>query len=161
MIESFGPWATAIDTGANPQLSTFWKRRMTMLPFLAHVMPRPSRRTLLLLGTLAAVLGAWPTIRWVTLSGNAVGSDDGLALAQAPGKAPEGSKGEKAPIPDEYLPRPSQAEEKILAALGKPTTVDFIDLPLEDAISFLKDYHNLNVWLDKGTLTDEGFKLDQ
>jgi len=53
------------------------------------------------------------------------------------------------------------AEEKILAALDKPTNVEFLDLALEDCLNYLKDYHKINVWLDKQTLTEEGVSLDQ
>ena len=44
---------------------------------------------------------------------------------------------------------------------GQPTTVEFLDLPLEDAITFLKEYHNINIYIDKPTLTDEGVAIDQ
>jgi hypothetical protein len=53
------------------------------------------------------------------------------------------------------------AESRILDALGKPTTVEFLDLPLEDALTFLKEYHNISVWVDKRALSDEGVPLDQ
>lgn len=53
------------------------------------------------------------------------------------------------------------AEAAIVEKLTKPTTVEFLDLPLEDCLTFLKDYHNLNVWLDRAALTDEGVALDQ
>ena len=46
-------------------------------------------------------------------------------------------------------------------ALDQPTTVEFLDLPLEDAITFLKEYHNINIYIDKATLTDEGVAIDQ
>jgi hypothetical protein len=53
------------------------------------------------------------------------------------------------------------AEAKIAKALDSPTTVEFLDLPLEDCLTFLKEYHGINIWLDKSTLTDEGVALDQ
>jgi hypothetical protein len=59
------------------------------------------------------------------------------------------------------LVRYNPTEEKIRRTLSKPTTVEFLDLPLEDCITFLKEYHNINIWLDKATLTDEGVALDQ
>jgi len=59
------------------------------------------------------------------------------------------------------LVRYNPTEEKIRSALSKPTTVEFLDLPLEDCITFLKEYHNINIWLDRTTLTDEGVALDQ
>jgi hypothetical protein len=59
------------------------------------------------------------------------------------------------------LVRYNPTEEKIRGTLSRPTTVDFLDLPLEDCITFLKEYHNINIWLDKATLVDEGVVLDQ
>ncbi|MGE5192841.1 MAG: hypothetical protein ACM3U2_10085 [Deltaproteobacteria bacterium] len=59
------------------------------------------------------------------------------------------------------LVRYNPTEEKMRRSLSKPTTVDFIDLPLEDCITFLKEYHNINIWVDKATLADEGVALDQ
>jgi hypothetical protein len=53
------------------------------------------------------------------------------------------------------------AEARIIRTLAKPTTVEFLDLPLEDCMTFLKEYHNVNVWIDRGTLTDAGVALDQ
>jgi hypothetical protein len=57
--------------------------------------------------------------------------------------------------------RYNPTEEKIRRALSQPTTVEFLDLPLEDAITFLKEYHGINIYVDKPTLTDEGVALDQ
>jgi len=53
------------------------------------------------------------------------------------------------------------AEGEIIAALDKPTTVDFQETGLEDALMFLKSYHEINIWLDRGTLAEEGVALDQ
>src|SRR5262245_64206875 len=53
------------------------------------------------------------------------------------------------------------AEARIVRTLAEPTTVEFLDLPLEDCITFLKEYHNVNVWLDKVSLSDAGVALDQ
>jgi len=51
-------------------------------------------------------------------------------------------------------------EDKIRRSLDKPTTVDFTETPLEDAISFLKDYHDINIWIDRATLSEDGVALD-
>ena len=59
------------------------------------------------------------------------------------------------------LVRYNKTEEKIRRALNQPTTVEFLDLPLEDAITFLREYHNINIILDKATLADEGVAIDQ
>src|SRR4051794_5401700 len=53
----FGPWATMFDTGPRARLSTFWKRRMAMLPSTASAEKKLSRRVrfLLLLSACAAL----------------------------------------------------------------------------------------------------------
>src|SRR5580704_2972017 len=47
----------------------------------------------------------------------------------------------------------ASADAALLEALAKPTTVEFQDLPLEDCLTFLREYHNINIWLDRGSLT--------
>jgi hypothetical protein len=53
------------------------------------------------------------------------------------------------------------AEAQIIRTLAKPTTVEFLDLPLEDCITFIKEYHKLNIWIHKSAMADEGVALDQ
>src|SRR5271166_5989384 len=54
MNNPYGPWATAIDAGRNPQLSSFWRQRLTMLVPASQTSPLLSRRSLL--GLLAAAV---------------------------------------------------------------------------------------------------------
>ncbi|MGA2797848.1 MAG: hypothetical protein ABSE63_09735 [Thermoguttaceae bacterium] len=49
MANKYGPWATLIDVGGSPQLSAFWKRRMSMLVPASQTSPVLSRRNLSLL----------------------------------------------------------------------------------------------------------------
>jgi hypothetical protein len=168
----FGPWSTAIATGAPFQLNSFWKRRLAMLPSLSQTTSRTTRRTLLMLLALGVAVIALPTIRWAAQAqsaGSAALYADDFAQAASSTKAARGDRHEK-PVSEskaqgalevEFLPRPSKFEEQVLAALEKPTTVDFQDLSLEDAIAYLGEYHGINIWLDKPTLTDEGVALDQ
>ena len=44
MKTSFGPWTTALDANGSAGLSTFWKKRMTMLFQLSSKQPVLSRR---------------------------------------------------------------------------------------------------------------------
>ena len=68
MNRSFGPWSTAVGTGANPELNTFWKRRLAMLPLLGQTASRISRRSLLLLCALGIAVLAIPTLKWAAHS---------------------------------------------------------------------------------------------
>jgi hypothetical protein len=159
MKSSFGPWSTAIDTGAPQQLDTFWKRRLAMLPALNQTASRTTRRTVLVVAILAAIALALPTLKWAG-HGDSPGSLVVVveaAEAEATGKA-------AAPVTVEFLPRPTKDEERILKALATPIDVEFRDTPLEDALAFINDYPNLpklGLYIDKKTLVDEGVALDQ
>jgi hypothetical protein len=55
----------------------------------------------------------------------------------------------------------NKAETKIRGTLEKPTEVNFNEQPLEEAINYLRDYHGIDIWIDKSALLDEGTALDQ
>jgi hypothetical protein len=63
--------------------------------------------------------------------------------------------------PVEYLPRPTKAERKIIAALDQPTSVEFNDTPLETCLEYLKDYHQISLRVDRAALADRKMRLDQ
>ncbi len=60
----------------------------------------------------------------------------------------------------EFLPPLSPSEEKILAVLEKPTTMEFHETPLQDAIDYLKDLHGIQIRLDTKALEDAGMGSD-
>lgn len=59
------------------------------------------------------------------------------------------------------LVRYNPIEERIRKSLDAPTDVEFIETPLKDALLFLKDQHNINIWLDEAKISDEGVATDQ
>ena len=61
MTNPYGPWATAIDAGRNPQLSAFWQQRLTMLVPVSRTSPVLSRHNLLGLVAAAVLVSALPT----------------------------------------------------------------------------------------------------
>ncbi len=63
MNTSFGPWATAMHVASNPQLSTFWKRRVIMLCPTSKTSSRLSAATVCWLLALAVSACALPTLR--------------------------------------------------------------------------------------------------
>jgi hypothetical protein len=63
MKQNFGPWSTAINTGNNPQLSTFWKRRLTLLPDIRQKRSNILRREFLGLVTFCLVVTSIPTLQ--------------------------------------------------------------------------------------------------
>jgi hypothetical protein len=170
MNESFGPWSTAITTGANPQLNTFWKRRLDMLSSLKESNSRVTSRAMLMLACLAIGALAAPTLKWAAegpLGGLANPADAGSLALLTDGNSSERSavasqpaKGEPEPV-DEYFPRPTEAERQILDVLEQPVDVDFQELALEECIEKLQEQAQIDFWLDRQKLTDEGVALDQ
>jgi hypothetical protein len=64
MNYSFGPWTTAMNSGSDAQLSTFWKKRITMLPIVRHSSAVVTRRGRLLLTATAALALVLPTLHF-------------------------------------------------------------------------------------------------
>jgi SecD/SecF fusion protein len=62
MVRQYGPWATSIGACGNPQLSTFWRRRLTMLVSASQTSPVLSRRNALWLTAAAALMLLPPTL---------------------------------------------------------------------------------------------------
>jgi RNA polymerase sigma factor (sigma-70 family) len=108
-----------------------------------------------------------------TLSAEAVpSSPEPALLAMAPGKAekektPSGAKGggrSKAVFSREkdasdagpkLLPEP-----KLEAELKKSTQLEFVETPLQDVFEFLKDYHGIEIQIDRKALDDVGIGSD-
>ena len=52
------------------------------------------------------------------------------------------------------------AEAKINKELGEPTTMEFIETPLADAVDYLKDLHGIEIQLDTKALEEAGIGSD-
>ena len=55
---------------------------------------------------------------------------------------------------------PGENERRILAALDSPTAFDFIEVPLEDVVDYLKKFHRIEIQLDQRALEDVGIPTD-
>jgi Tol biopolymer transport system component len=66
MSNQYGPWATPIGACGNPQLSAFWRQRLTKLVPTSQSSPVLSRRHLLCLGAAGAMTAFLPTLRSTT-----------------------------------------------------------------------------------------------
>ena len=58
------------------------------------------------------------------------------------------------------LAKQGTAEKKINEALKSPTQLEFIETPLTDVIDYLKDYHEIEIQIDKKALDDVGIGTD-
>jgi len=54
------------------------------------------------------------------------------------------------------LAKPGGAEEKIFTALNADTQIDFIETPLSDVVTFLEDYHKIQIEIDRKALEEVG-----
>lgn len=50
--------------------------------------------------------------------------------------------------------------EKIYQELERPTTLDFVDTPLAEAVQYLEDFHKIQIEMDKKALEDAGLATD-
>ena len=93
MAKQYGPWATMIDLGGSPQLSTFWRRRLTMLAFASQTSFSLSRRNLLWLGAAALLLMALPTVHFAAAGEDGkTGESNAPSTAKEPGTQPSQTK---------------------------------------------------------------------
>ena len=53
------------------------------------------------------------------------------------------------------------AEKKIEAALKSPTHLEFVDTPLTNVVDYLKDYHQIEIQLDKKAMDGGGHRQSQ
>ena len=59
------------------------------------------------------------------------------------------------------LKKDSPNEQRIRRALSDTTEVSFLDIPLTEAITYLKDIHTIEIVLDKVAMSDAGIATDQ
>jgi hypothetical protein len=82
-----------------------------------------------------------------------------LAEDKDPSKPESAATAEKEPA-IEFLPPPSPPEEKILAALEEPTTVEFTETPLTGVSDSFAKRHKIQIELDYRALEDVGISGD-
>src|SRR4051794_33063301 len=60
----------------------------------------------------------------------------------------------------EFFPQLTPSEKKILEALAKPTSIDFVETSLSDVVDYLKDFHGIEIQIDHKHLEDQGLGSD-
>jgi hypothetical protein len=98
MSTEFGPWATAMDIGSQPQLSAFWRRRLAMIIQTSRSGLRISQRVGLCLIGAAALTWGLPTFRGSAASAEKAERAPGAVLA-GPGSEGPSVAGGEAPAP--------------------------------------------------------------
>jgi hypothetical protein len=82
MATKYGPWATLIDTGGRPQLSAFWRRRLTMLVPASRTNPVLSRGNILILMAAGILTCVLPTLFFTPAAAQEKKPADGNAVIQ-------------------------------------------------------------------------------
>lgn len=80
-----------------------------------------------------------------------------LSIAVLSAAATPGFAGERWPS---VVVNATKETQKIYAALQEPTQIEFIETPLQDALTFLRDQHDIRIVLDKKSLDDIGVSTD-
>src|SRR5664279_2476183 len=155
--QDFGPWATMFDTGPRARLSTFWKRRMAMLPSTAGAEKRVSRRVgfVVLLVAIAALSA--PTFYLMRAPQAKAGKPPQPQAAPAPSGSPTNVATTNTSAPSgaapaqriEFMPQPSEQEEQILEALDEPIKLDLDDSSLADAMEYIEQKIGASIYLDE------------
>lgn len=118
------------------------------------------------LGVLALITGAMLTSDSVSL----LASDEEPPASQRQRKredrlkkreaAKAESKNNAGAMPIAISPAVSSGDRKILRALEESTVMAFVETPLADVVDSLKDYHKIEIQIDKAALDDAGIGTD-
>ncbi|MBS0261186.1 MAG: STN domain-containing protein [Planctomycetes bacterium] len=73
--------------------------------------------------------------------------------------APQKAGSRRDPTPAKHREKP--AEAKIRKALNLSTNVEWTEFPLEDCITYLADFHGINIVVEKQALAEERVGLDE
>ena len=126
MTNPYGPWATAIDAGRNPHLSSFWRQRLTMLVPTSQTSPVLSRRNLLGLVAAAALVCALPTF----LAAPAVAEQE--KVSQEKDKDQESGAGGResaASVSKEAISKAKSPPKELTVDLGKGIKLELVLIP--------------------------------
>jgi hypothetical protein len=142
-----GPWATMLDTGPTAGLSAFWRQRMARLSQASAASKGVSRTARV---AIAAAVLAVLALPLVTLSRVPA------ALAEETKRAATFERSPESTTAAEFYPPPSASEQRILAELEKPTTMEFVEAPLGSVVDYLQDLHGIPIQLDHRVLAENG-----
>jgi len=94
--------------------------------------------------------------------GERIETTDNAVLNEANANRDPGSakRWEISPKPWDFKAR-SPFVKKIEMALRRSTEVTFNDAPLQDAIDYLEDLHQIEIYIDKAKLAEQGISSDQ
>lgn len=97
------------------------------------------------------------------LDGGGFGGGGAFAIppelsSDAKADAADGAKKQRKGI--RVYPPSSVAEQRIVRALEEPTDFEFNEIPLRDAIDFIKEKHGVDIQLDDKALTDSAIATD-
>lgn len=109
-----------------------------------------ARWALVCVGSMVSA-GMWASHGDAQVGRGAGGRPEGIGLVTNSSKPAE-----TIVAPATSVRRLGMAELKILAALKEPVNFDFTETPLNDVLTFIKDNHDLQIYLNSRVLSDAG-----
>jgi hypothetical protein len=122
----YGPWATTFNVGDNPQLSTFWRRRLTMLIPTSQASMALSWRNFLWLGIVAVLTAVAPTLHSAPLGAEERKPEDSPPTVN--GRAKDKKTAEKS---DQWGPEHDGLRTRLVAMQKEYTAGQPVKLRLE------------------------------
>ena len=95
MNQPYGPWATLITAGQNPQLGTFWRRRLHLLVPVSQSSPAMSRQCVATLFAMALLLFLLPTLQPGPVTAQEPNGTHAADQQAPPSASPEGFREEE------------------------------------------------------------------
>ena len=139
MAHQYGPWATAINVGRNPQLSAFWQRRLTMLMPTSQTSPVLSRRQVLWLGMAVLLTLTLPTFRSAP-----VAADENKSATQ-PEKTSSDDRATAKTHPNSH----PVSEIGIYTTWGEDSGYLFLPAYIHSGLCYLPTWRELNITRDQ------------
>ena len=135
MATNYGPWATPINAGMNPQLSAFWKRRLKMLVPTSQANQALSPRNLLWLTLVGAVFIALPTFR----TGSAAAEDEKPSLGSQTHQSPAALPGDPGHPLRDYFKKHGSGTLSILQSELVRKELELTDAQKEKTVAVWKE----------------------
>ena len=103
---------------------------------------------------------AWAVLSMVGISRAQAQRAGGPPQVAANKPADDALAGGDSPAARADVPTDRDLENKIRITLTQPTTMEFVETPLQDAVDYLKDFHNIEIQLDGKALEEAGVGSD-
>lgn len=142
MSNQYGPWATMIDLGGRPQLSSFWRRRLTMLVSVSQTGTALSRRNRFWLAATAIVMLVVPTFHSTLAAADPQGPPDESGATRENRTTTKRPQSPAKPTENQYSGETSVASGTLTVAKTPEGGTMTVGGPLEDDMEVSPSHPN-------------------